>query len=130
VTTAEPIEIMTTVLGLFALVASLYLLRGAVQTARLAVADGRCEAVQTLAWGRVENEAMRGVLVLLVLIAGVSQMLTPMPVAGSPLRWWFQLSWALIAALNLVMSLRNERRIRHVVEVIERERKAGRMGSK
>lgn len=120
-TTAEPVEVVTTVLGLFALVASMYLAWASLLTARLAEKHARSEAVRALAWGRFENEAMRGVVVFLVMVAGLSQLLTPMPVSGSPLRWWFQWSWAAIAALNLVKSLRNEARINRVIRLVEQE---------
>lgn len=125
---AEPVELLTVGLAVMAMLAGLHLLVQAIQTARDVDANGRCEAIRVLARGRVENEVLRGCMVLLVLIAGVSQATTPMPVAGSPLRWWFQLSWAMIAGLNLVMSLRNERRVRQLIDIIERERAAGRMG--
>lgn len=124
---AEPIELLTTGLALMALFASLGLCWRALLAARLAEAEERCDAVRTLAWGRVENEIIRGVVVLLVLAAGVSQVTTPMPLVPSPLRWWFQTEWAIIALLNLVQSLRNERRVKRLIEIIERERSAGRM---
>jgi len=129
VTTAEPAEVVTTVFGVFALAASLYLLVGSIMTARAAERMGKCDAVRSLAWGRVENELMRGVVVLVVLLAGIGQLVTPMPEAGSSLRAFYQWSWAVIAILNLVMSLRNERRVHRVVTIIERERAAGRMQS-
>ena len=126
-TTAEPIELLTVGLAVMAMFASLHLCWGALRASHLAVAEGRCEAIQVLANGRVENELLRSAVVLLVLIAGVSQATTPAPIGPSPIRWWFQLSWALVAGLNLMMSLRNERRVRRLIDIIERERAAGRM---
>lgn len=120
-TTAEPVEVVISVLGLFALIASVYLAWTSLQMARLAEKHSRRESVRALAWGRFENEALRGIVVFLVMLAGLSQMLTPMPVSGSPLRWWFQWSWAAIAAINLVKSLRNEVRINRVIHLVEQE---------
>lgn len=124
---AEPIELLTVGLALMALLASGHLCASAIRAALLAGDEGRCEAIQTLAWGRVENELLRGLVVALVLISGVSQATTAAPISASPLRWWFQLSWALVALMNLIMSLRNERRVQRLIVIIERERAAGRM---
>jgi protein-S-isoprenylcysteine O-methyltransferase Ste14 len=110
-----------------ALFASGNLFLRAVFIFRIAKSEGRCEAVRTLARGRVENEMFRSLVVLLVLIAGISQVVSPPPVLASPLRWWFQLSWTLIAGVNLSMSLRSSFRVKRVIDIIERERASGRM---
>lgn len=124
---AEPIEIAIVVLAGLAFCASVYLWWGSLQTARTAEAEGKCEAVRTLAWGRVRNESLRGLVVLLVLAAGYVQVTSPPPMTPGPNRLALQVTWAIIAGINLVMSVLNERMVRRVVSVIERERAAGRM---
>lgn len=120
--TAEPIEILLVLTAGLAFSASVWLCWRSVPTARAAVASGRCEAVRTLAWLRVRSEALRAVVVGLVLVAGWLQVIAPPPDVPGPYRAYLQVAWVLIAGLNLVQSVWVEETIRYVIRVIERER--------
>lgn len=125
--TAEPVEIALVLVALTAMLLGSGLFVRAYETAVVAEVDGRCEAVQRLAWLRVRNEAIRLMIVGLVFTAGVIQLMQPMPLVPTVQRGWLQVIWVLIALGCLVQSLTNERTIKRVIGVIERERASGRM---
>lgn len=123
--TSEPIEIVLVLCAGLAFAASSLLCWSAWQTA--SGANDKCEAVRMLAWLRVRNELIRGLIVLLVLSAGLIQVFSPPPLQASPARPWLQAVWVLIALKNLLQSVWNEISVRRVMALIERERAAGRM---
>jgi len=125
--TAEPVEVLIVIFAFFALVTSLRLCGQAWDTARLADQVGRCEAVRRLGWGRVRNELVRAIISACVLYGGLVQATASPPVVESPYRWILQWIWVIVGVLCLGSSISNEVTTRRVIEIIERERSAGRM---
>lgn len=124
---AEPIEAATVLLALLALLVSVTMLASACRTYYAAVTAGKCEAVLTLGWLRVRNEAFRVAISAGVCHAGLVNTWSPPPAVITSNRAVFQAIWLGIAFACLVQSVLNQRDNHRVVTIIERERAAGRM---
>lgn len=123
----EWIEAAIVAVAACALLASIWLGGHAVRTWLDARVERACEAVMAIAWGRIENEAGRTALAVMLLLIGSALALTPPPISPGPFRTAIQMALLVGAAVLLVQSVRSYYRSRHVVGVIERERAAGRM---